>query len=420
MNGSSELPRVVEFYLGRQPILDRRNNIVAYELLFRASGDARRADYSDQSQASAQVILDTIAEFGLENVIGKRKAYVNVARDVLMSDAVELLPKEHVILELLESIAMSNEVVARCRELKNKGFRLSLDDHVYSPDYENLYRYIDVVKVDVLNTKMDDIRLTVKKLFPRISLLAEKVETYEQHQACMALDFTFFQGYFFSHPEVLTQKRINPDRLALLQLFNRLNLEAEISEIENIFRQSPGLIFGLLRLVNSVAFGLRERVTSIKHAIMYLGTQYLRRWVLLALYVNRRTFTLDEPLFFSVLFRGKLMEQMAYILRFTQSTSDFADRAFITGILSMVDALLNTTLDEALGHLSLTDDILQALLHQEGLLGSLLAISQAMERADFETTERLLKETGLTIQQLRQAQKETLVWTENVLKNKTY
>jgi c-di-GMP-related signal transduction protein len=419
MNMANDAPQVVDFYLGRQPILNRRRSIVAYELLFRASSEAQQAEYSDQSQASARVILDTIAEFGIENVVGKRKAFVNVALEVLMSEAIELLPKEHVVLELLENIFFSDTVIDRCRELKKLGFCLAIDDHVYSPAYENLYAYIDIVKIDILAAKMEDIRRTVKKLIPRkIALLAEKVETHEQHQVFMDMHFTYFQGYYFYRPEVLTQKRINPDRLALLQLFNRLSMGAEILEIESIFRQNPGLIYGLLRLVNSVAFGLRERVTSIKHAIMYLGTQYLRRWVLLALYVNRNTFLLNEPLFHMVLFRGKIMEQLAYQLRFSQGLPDFADRAFITGILSMVDALLNTTLEEALSHLSLTEDILRALLHHDGLLGLLLQVSQALEKADFETIEKLLKETGLSTQQLRQAQKETLGWAENVLKNK--
>ncbi len=415
MNAPISIPGSTDYFLARQPILNRKGSVEGYELLFRSAANLSSAEFTDQNQVVADTILNSVSEFGIHNLVGGNRAYINVSSDVLMSEAIELLPREHVVLEILENVAVSGQIVSRCQELSRMGFILALDDHTYTPEYEGLYRFIRIVKIEILHASMACVFQSKKKLSRwDFTFLAEKVETHEQHRACLELGFDLFQGYYFSRPEVLSQKRIDPDRMTLLRLLSQLNQGAEIEDIEGTFRQNPNLIYNLLRLVNSVAFGLQQRVTSIRHAIVFLGTQYLKRWVTLALYVGKKEGRREEPLLQLAAIRGKIMEQMAVRMRLRDKVPDVGDRAFITGALSVVDALLNTSMENALGNLNLTEDIMNALLRHEGILGLLLDIALSLEKADFDRIGKLLAQTQLTPQQLLQIQVEALTWAKGL------
>jgi len=405
-----------KFFLGRQPILDRDQKIVAFELLFR-SADKQYADFTDQTQASASVILNAMTDFGIDNVVGRHKAFINVTDDMLMSDTLELLPKDHVVIELLENIQISDQVVERCQELKEKGFVLAADDHTYSEEFEPLYKSIDIIKLDILLTPVEQLPEIMKQLSRwRFTFLAEKVETSEQYDACSALGFELFQGYYFSRPVVLKQKRIDTARATLLKLLNLLQLESDLSEIENSFRQNPNLIYGLLRLVNSVAFGLREKVRSLKHAIMVLGRQQLRRWVVLALYASQgEGVATVSPLLELASVRGRLMELLAtQVPDIPIQDKEWGERAFMAGVLSLVDVLLSTTVEDVVATLNLTDDIRNALLYREGRLGVLLQIAEQMEKAEFSAAEDLLGQVQLSADMLASAQLETIAWSKGL------
>lgn len=406
-----------KFFLGRQPILDRDQQIVAFELLFR-SADKQYADFTDQTLASASVILNAMSDFGIDNVVGRHKAFFNVNTDVLMSDTMELLPRDHVVVELLENIEITDQIIERCAELKGKGFVLAADDHTYSPEFEPLYSLIDIVKFDILLTPVDKLPEAMKQLDRwRLKFLAEKVETREQYDACSALGFELFQGYYFSRPVVLKQNRIDTARATLLKLLNQLQMDSDLEEIETSFRMNPNLIYGLLRLVNSVAFGLREKVRSLKHAIMVLGRQQLRRWVVLALYAGQGegAATAASPLLELASVRGRLMELLAVQTpNLPIQDKEWGERAFMAGVLSLVDVLLSTTVEEVVTTLNLTDDIRNALLYREGKLGLLLQIAEQMEKADFNAAEELLVSVQLTADQLASAQLETIAWSKVV------
>lgn len=403
-----------KFFLGRQPILDQGQNIVAFEILFR-SADKHYADFKDQTLASMSVILNAMTDFGIDNVVGRHKAFFNVNADVLMSDSLELLPKDHVVIELLENIVVTEQIVERCADLKEKGFTFAADDHSYSPEYEPLYKFIDIIKVDILLSPLEQLPAMLGQLGRwRFQYLAEKVETREQYDACAALGFELFQGYYFARPVVLKQNRIDAGRATLLKLLNQLQLEADLAEIESSFRQNPTLIYGLLRLVNSVAFGLREKVRSVRHAIMVLGRQQLRRWVVLALYTGQDGSATLSPLLELASVRGRLMELMVKQIPNTGRDREIGDRAFITGVLSLVDALFGATMEDIIAPLNLTDDVRMALLDRQGLMGILLQIAEQMEKADFAAAEELLRQIQLSTAQLAEAQMETIAWSKGL------
>jgi c-di-GMP-related signal transduction protein len=403
-----------KFFLGRQPILDRSQQIVGFELLFRSAGSLLTADIQDIQVASASVILNALSDFGFQDVLGRHKGFFNVTRHMLMSDAVELLPKDRVVIELLETIMADEEVVARCRTLKSLGFTLALDDHIYSPSFHSIYQLVDIVKLDVLDLGDDKLSGAVAKLrnWP-LTLLAEKVETAEQYTACSELGFDLFQGYYFARPIVLKQNKVDVGKLTMLQLMKQVMAETEISEIEETFKQNPGLTYNLLRLVNSVAIGLRVRIKTLRHALMVLGLEQLKRWITLALYASNGENGVQSPLLEIAAMRGKLMEILVQSMP-GEGGKERSDRAFMAGVLSFIDVLFEVSMDELVEKLNLVDDVRTALLDRSGWLGGLLVLAENLEKADFEGVNRQLERCDLGLDQLLAAQLQTIAWSDRL------
>jgi len=403
-----------KFFLGRQPILNRAQQIVGFELLFRSAESLLTASFQDTHLASASVILNALSDFGFQDVLGRHKGFFNVTYDMLMSDAVELLPKEQVVIELLETIMLDEAVVARCRTLKTLGFKLALDDHVYSPDFSTIYQLVDIVKLDILAIAPEELPGMVEKLraWP-LTLLAEKVESAAQYTVCAALGFDLFQGYYFARPVILKQNRVEVGKLAMLQLMEQVMSETELSEIEETFKLNPGLTYNLLRLVNSVAIGLRVRIKTLRHALMVLGLEQLKRWITLALYASNQSSGAQSPLLEIAAMRGKLMELLVQSLP-DPDGKEYSDRAFMAGILSLIDVLFEVPMSEMVEKLHLVHDVRDALLHRTGGLGRLLLLAEKLEQADFQAVNEHLEECGISLDQLLAAQLETITWSDRL------
>ncbi|MCL5059891.1 MAG: EAL domain-containing protein, partial [Candidatus Thermoplasmatota archaeon] len=325
-----------DIFLGRQPILDRDQRIVAYELLFR-TGDTPGVTVTDDMQATASVIHHAFSEMGVQTVLGTQLGYINVSADMLLSDMVELLPRAQVVLELLETIDITGDVIERCRVLKQRGFTLALDDFVFDDRYRPLLALVDIVKVDLLVHGRDGLREIVAQLkqWP-VQLLAEKVDSAEQAAYCQSLGFELFQGYYFARPAVLSAKRADPSQLALIQLLGLVMHDAETRQIEQVFKQHPNLTYNLMRLVNSVASGVQRSMTSVSQAIMVLGRRQLQRWLQLLLFTLQGGSTYPSPLLLLAATRGKMMELLAGK---QQRDADYCDEAFMAGILSLIETL---------------------------------------------------------------------------------
>jgi len=272
-----------KYQIARQPILNRSEEVVAYELLFRSAG-SQVAVVEDASQATASVIVNTLAGFGLESILGDHKGFLNLELDLLMNDSLNILPKGQIVLELLETLAVTPELIKRCHFLKENGFTLALDDHAYDPAYHELYRIAEIVKVDLLQSPAEGLEEMVKQFSPYpLHLLAEKVETQEQYNHCLDLGFDLFQGYYFAKPSIMEQKRLADSGSSLTNLMLLLNEDAELAEIEQLFSRNAGLTSNLLMLVNSIGSCTLDRIETVRNAISILGRQQVKRWVRLAL-----------------------------------------------------------------------------------------------------------------------------------------
>lgn len=413
-----DVPALTKFFLGRQPILDIRQEIVGYELLFRST-EKNYSEYESQDQASMSVISSALANFGLKNVLGDKDGFINVTHDVLFSDMVEVLPPRQTVLELLESVELTDVVKERCRQLKGKNYRIALDDHVYSPEHNDLYRFVDIVKIDLLETNPADLPEVVAALrrFP-VTLLAERIETMERFQDCLELGFELFQGYFFERPVVLKRKGLEPSRMAMLRLLGYLQGETDLGKIEEIFRDHPELSYNMLKLVNSVHMGLREKINSLRHAIMLLGLGKLRRWVQLAIFASADSRGINNPLLEMAAVRGRLLEHLVMEHYHLPRGSEQVDSAFMLGILSLVDVLFETPVEGIVRKLRLNDDITAALLNREGELGALLALAETLEQTNFGEIQHLTETCGIPVASLLAAQLDAFNWRTSIAQDK--
>ena len=404
-----------EIFLERQPIVDRKESLFAFELLFRSANRAT-SEVMDDTHATAQVLVNAFGEMGIAEVLGAYKGFINLEAEFLHSDLIELLPKQQVVLELLETIKIDAAVIARCRELKAKGFSLALDDVVeLSEEIKPLLNVVEVVKLDLMQIDAAKLPALVRDLkqYP-IKLLAEKVEDREQARRCIRMGFDMFQGYYFARPEMLSGRRSDPSKMVLLRLLSLMLSEAENSEIEEAFKEHADLTYNLLRMVNSVGIGLVTKVSSVSHGLIVLGRRPLQRWVQLLLYASGKGEQVVSPLMQLAASRGKLMELIAQQER--PSDSGYADRAFLVGMLSLLDALMNETLPKILARMSLNEEVETALLKREGSLGTLIVLCEKVEAGDIEAINRELNAHPiLTMEKLNKAQLEALSWTNSIV-----
>ncbi len=406
----------LKFFIGRQPILDVKQEIYGYELLFRAAGHHSTAQFESQAQASASVIASALSDFGLQDVLGEKFGFLNITAGMLHSEMLELLPIEQSVLEVLETIELDDNVRLRCSELKSMGFKIALDDHIYNPQHSAFYKLVDIVKVDIMATDPDELPHIAADLrqYP-VQLLAERVETIEDFEKCLRYGFELFQGYFFERPVIIGQKRIDPSGIAMMKLLQQLNENWDINEVEETFRENPSLTFNLLKLVNSVMVGLREKIKNLRHAIMILGINHLRRWVQLALFAGKDDRGLNSPLLEMAAVRGRLMELLMIQRTGLPRTSDTVETAFLTGILSLLDVLYETPMSHVVESLNLSDEVADALLQREGQLGMLLLLTEKLEKTDFATVEKLLQALSINLDQLLEAQLDAFNWRNSIV-----
>ena len=404
------------FFLGRQPILDRNHNLVAFELLFRQEETEETANITNDLFASANVIVNAYGQFGIQNVLGQQRGFINADPDLIMSNIISLLPCKHVVLELREPTSITPEFMQRCNELKQKGYQFALDNIIaMNSRVEQLLPIVSVVKVNILALEKTQLAELVAELnrWP-VLLLALKVEDREQETRCMQLGFQMFQGYYFAKPEVMSVKRADPGKLSLLKLLTLVMGDSDIDEIEKEFKYQPGLSYNLMRMVNSVASGLSQKINSIKHAIMILGRKQLQRWIQLLLYTaNQSDDSMSNALMQTAAARGKLMELIATTER--PHDKNYHERAFMVGILSLLDVLLGIEMQQIVDKLGISDDMSQALMTRDGRLGQELKLIEANEKGEITTTQSILNELGfLSLSELADIEIQALGWANRI------
>ncbi len=403
-------------FVGRQPIVDREQQVVAYELLFRSSAEAKVADFDEVGRAAVRVMVNTFAALGMDAVLGRARGFFNVTGEVFLSESIEALPRDRVVLEILEDVEPTDAIQERCRELHAAGFTLALDDWVVDDARECLLPWASVVKVDLPAIPPKELRKLVRQLRrAEVQLLAEKVETAEEFEACRKLGFDLFQGFFFARPIVLEGADVDATKTTLIQLLQRITAGAETTTIVESFKQDAKLGLNLLRLVNTAGRSARVRLDTIEAAVRQLGLQQLGRWVTILLYAQDKGSEMRSPLLIAAAHRGRLMELVVGHDAAGIEAEIEAERAFLVGMLSMADALLGRPIETLVAELRLSDEIGRALTHHEGDLGRLLSMAMAVETGDVAKFEPELVARDLDFAGLQAIDNDAYAWVHGLI-----
>jgi EAL and modified HD-GYP domain-containing signal transduction protein len=399
--------------LGRRPILDRDQSVVAYELLFK-SGTTNNAEIADDIPAISTVINHAFTELGIEAALGPYGGFITMNESLLMSDVVEILPASKIVIEIPQTVQISEQLIARCTELKQMGFTLALDDLTHdAPEARALIDLVDIVKIDLVTVAHSTLEALVAQVkeWP-VQVLAEKVDSVEVLNLCMSLGFDLFQGYFFAKPHIIPGKQLSQSRPILLKLLGQVTTDADIDDIVATLQQYPSLSINLLRLTNSVACGIQHKVTSLASAITILGRRQLQKWILILLYSeNPSNSNTSNPLLQLAARRGKLME----ILSSAKRDKAFEETAFMIGILSLMDVLLGLPMDEILTSISVSTEVGDALTKRDGTLGKLLTMVENLERCSMENIDTCLSLCAyISPHDISLAQAESLQWVNAI------
>lgn len=353
-------------FVARQPIYDKSNQLIGYELLYRA-GDTDKAEFSDGDLASSEVILNSFVNVGLDSLVGSAEAFINITEEFILNESLTPMFENQTVLEILEHVEPSKEIVAGVIRLKEQGYKIALDDFKYSPKYDELLALVDYVKLDVMHLTTTEVveQINHLKNFD-ISLVAEKVETPEMFAFCEELDFDYFQGFHFCKPQLVKKKHIPANKLVVMDIFKKLdNPDFDFDEIEKAVAQDAILTFKLLRYVNSAAFAQRKEIESIREALILVGGSTVKKWVTLIL-MTQLAEGKPQTLLITALVRARMCELVAI----TEGESN--EQMFMIGLLSLLDALMDIEMIDLLDELTLSAAIKYALLDFEGDNGARL------------------------------------------------
>jgi EAL and modified HD-GYP domain-containing signal transduction protein len=398
-------------YVARQPILDIKQNVVAYELLFR-DGKSNSFPDIDPNQATSNILTNNHLSLGIEQVTGDLPAYINFHADTLIFHFPSFLDPKNVVLEILEDVPVTPELLAACQSLHEKGYKLALDDFDFDEKWAPFYPIIDIIKIDVLQFSILEISKLVRKIAGlNVTLLAEKVETSQQFERLKMLGFTLFQGYFFAKPEMLKQRKITTAKQNILELISQASqVELNINKISEIFAVDPGLTYKLLRFINSPTYGSSQEITSLKHALAYIGQVELKKFIALLALSDLSSDKNPEIMRLS-LARAKFCEKIA-LCRFE---SENPPKAFLTGILSLIDGILDHELEYVLGVLPIHQGIKSALRSEQCDLGDYLSLVKNIEQGLWAEGEEIAKRITLESELCFQAYKDSLSWADEMI-----
>lgn len=378
-------------FVARQPIFETEMELHGYELLFRSDFDNRYSGL-DGDKSTAEVIVASLIDIGLDELAGNTRVFINFTANLLKGDAASVLPPERVVIEVLEDVRPEPEVIEACRRLKRLGYTIALDDFVDGPNTAPLIQFADIIKVDVQCVPTELVRRWLHD--PRLSravFLAEKVETVAEYEKALDIGFTLFQGYFFSRPRVMSARSLKPSELACLDaLRESAEPELDFDRLATVVKRDVSLTYNLLRLINCAALGIRSRIAGIHQALVLLGEKDTQRWLAL---MSLRCLCQESPteaMVVSVV-RGRMGELLAVEAGIQNRPAD----VFFLGVFSLIDALLGRPMEDVLDQLPLAADVRGALLGEPNRLGSLLELIIAYERGDWDTVGIAARSLGV-------------------------
>lgn len=395
-------------YVARQPIVDRDKETVAFELLYRDGEENSfpdvSADYATKSILVNQILVHQ------KRILDEKTGFVNFGYDSLLERLPFDFPNKNYVIEILENCPPSEALFEVVIELKQKGYTIALDDFVPSKEWRRFYPYVDIIKFDITTYPLEKASEYLKKLsIYDIKFLAEKVETYEEFNQAKASGFDLFQGYFFSKPEVIQSKILDSTVSSKIQLSVAISKEElDLNLIENIIASNPGLSFKLLNFVNDYS-KLRAPIKSLQQALVYLGEDRVRKFIT---FVVIKTLNTDKPSILSnmSLQRAKFFEMLLSAMGLAHKK----ELGYLCGMLSIIDALLDSDMEAILTPLNINQEIKDALLGKQGDLNNLIKLAEAVEVSNWSRVDELTKVLGISETQVINCSVESTLWADEL------
>lgn len=404
----------MNIWVARQPILDRKQRLYGYELLFRTGSESDQFDGISPASATTQVVANTLLGIGLEHLVPRGRAFINLDRDMLLGGLSSIFPRERVVFELLETIEADEEVLAACVSLQRQGWLLALDDFIPRAETEPLTSFAKIIKVDIQTIDRTRQEQMVAAYHVRgIHMLAEKVETREEFQWALNAGYDLFQGYFFARPALVPGRQIPVVKAACLNLLREVQApDLNFTRVESLIAGDVALSWQLLRFVNSAGMAHRAEICSVRHALSMLGEDHIRQWAALATMAGIAKDKPDELLTLSLV-RAHFCQYLAELGNIPQ-TQD----AFLTGLLSLIDTLLDMPLEAVLKNANVSPSISAALLQtapEADLLRTLTNLVLAWEQGNWELVSRYAARLSVPAAIVGEAYRESLLWASRAL-----
>ena len=401
----------MDIFLARQPIFDLKENLVAYEILYR-SGNLNEFDGTEGDEATKEVIINTFQTFGIDSLTNGVPVFINFTENLICNETATFFPKELLVVEILEDVEPTLPVIEHSKKLKKEGYKIALDDFENRLEYGPLVELADIIKIDFMKSDKKEIEGILKEFKGyKLEFLAEKVETREEFEYAKKLGFKYFQGYFFSKPEIVQSKKILPIKVNYIQLLNEMNKEElEFDRIGKIISRDLSLTYNLLKLVNSSAFGFRYRIQKVQHALAGLGEIEIRNWIHLVILNDMGQDKPDELTRLSLI-RAKFSELLALETKYKSQSDDM----FLLGLFSLLNVILEKPLEFILQELPMSEMIKEALLYKTGKAAIIYNTILAYEKGQWDKVAEYAEKLDIDPKKIMMSYMNSLSWYSKII-----
>jgi len=400
----------MDIYVARQPIFDIKKCIFGYELLFRADM-ANFFPEIEGDSATSKLLSNSFFNIGIEKIAGSNLAFINFTQELILKQLPLMFSQDRLVVEILENVQPERDVIEACQEIALNGYIIVLDDFFYKPSLEPLIEVADIIKIDVKATPLEEVGDLVKKMTERgVDLLAEKVETYDEFNKALEMGFRYFQGFFFSKPEVLRGKEISTPQMQLLEIMAEVNKEDfEFNRLEKMIVRDASISYKLMRLINSAYYKRAKEISSIRQAIVMIGEAGIRRFLSLISMAGLAGNKPDELIRVSLV-RAKFCE----FLGNHPGSSAEKSELFTLGLFSLIDAIMDDSMENLMSQIPISSNIKEVLISKTGDLSGYLSLVESYEKGDWGEIEKATNIIGIKQDDLPRQYMESLGWADSL------
>lgn len=393
-------------YIARQAILNRDKELYAYELLFR-DGEKNCFPNIPPDEATSKILTDSHLDLGLEDISANKPVFINFHQDTLLYRFPTSLDPKKVVIEVVETVNPTAELVHACKTIKELGYTIALDDHDFDPQWEAFLPFTDIIKVDIVECDEQTLRKNLRKYRDsKIQLVAEKIETMDDFEKYRNMGFDYFQGYFFAKPEVMKQKKLPTSKLSLIELIGSSSaVEFDVNKVSAIIERDVSLSYKLLRFINNPMVNKSNEISNLRHALNYMGQVEVKKFIALLALANLGDNKPFELIHLSLI-RAKFCELVAD----AKSLANNPPVGFLVGLFSLLDALLDQPMEEIVEKLPIGKSIKVALCGGGNELNSFLALIRAFELGTWERVATISVALSLDLKMTQAFYNESLKW----------